>query len=243
MNKLSKIAILQSNYIPWKGVFDMIHQVDTFVFLEDVQFTKRDWRNRNQIMTPNGLQWITVPVKKAPRESKIYEVEIFNDSNWQRNHYDAFTHNYAKAPYFKDYKHILEEIYLKNIWNNLSEFNIKTTILISKVLGINTRFINSRNLSTTGKKDDKLIEICKQVGAISYLSGPAAKSYIDDEKFKESNIKLSYINYEYPEYKQLYGPFSHYVTILDLLFNCGPDSTYYIWGWREGKEGEINDKL
>jgi hypothetical protein len=243
MNKVNKVAILQSNYIPWKGVFDMINQVDTFVFFEDVQFTKRDWRTRNQIKTQNGLQWITVPVKKAPREAKIYEIEIFNDSDWQRNHYDTIIYNYAKAPYFKDYKYILEEIYLQNIWNNLSEFNIKTTMLISKILGIKTMFVNSKDLNTNGNKDDKLIEICKQLEATTYLSGPAAQSYIDDNKFKESNINLSYINYEYPEYKQMYGSFNHYVTILDLLFNCGPDSPYYIWGWKEGKESGTNDKL
>jgi hypothetical protein len=229
------VAILQSNYIPWKGVFDMINQVDIFVFFEDVQYTKRDWRTRNQIKGPNGLQWLTVPVKKAPRESKIYEIEIFNDNEWQRNHFDTLVYNYSKAPYFNEYKQVLEEIYLKKQWINLSEFNIQTTILISKILGIETKFINSKDLNSTGTKDDKLIEICKLVNATSYLSGPSAKSYISNEKFKESNIQLEYIKYEYPEYKQMYGSFYQYVTILDLLFNCGHDSPYYIWGWREGE--------
>lgn len=231
-----KVAILQSNYIPWKGVFDMINQVDSFVFFEDVQFTKRDWRTRNQIKTFNGLQWLTVPVKKARRESKIYEIEIFDEDNWQQNHYDTIVHNYSKAPFFKEYKFILDDIYLKKKWDNLSKFNIYTTKLVSNILGIKTEFINSMELKTSGIKDDKLINICKEIGATSYLSGPAAKAYIEEDKFKEANIKLEYINYDYPEYNQLNGSFTHFVSIIDMLFSCGPKSSYYIWGWRENKK-------
>ncbi|MFA5360552.1 MAG: WbqC family protein [Candidatus Paceibacterota bacterium] len=226
---MKKIAILQSNYIPWKGVFDMINQVDIFVFHEDVQYTKRDWRNRNKIKTPNGLEWLTVPVKKAPTESKIFEMEISNEVNWQRNHYNKIIQNYSKAPFLKEYHFILENIYLKNKWTNLSQFNIYTTKLIANVLGIKTEFVNSVELKTTGAKDDKVINICEKLNATHYLSGPAAKNYISEDKFKKANIELEYIKYEYPEYNQLYNGFEHQVTILDVIFNCGPDSPKYIF--------------
>lgn len=226
---MKKIAILQSNYLPWKGVFDMINQVDIFVFYEDVQYTKDDWRNRNKIKTPQGLKWLTVPVKKAPLETKIFEIEIFNGEDWQQKHYNLIKNNYIKAPYFQDYHFILEEIYLKKKWDKLSDLNIYSTKLIADVLGIKTEFINSTDLKTTGVKDDKIISICKQLNATHYLSGPAAKAYIKEDKFKNANIELEYINYEYPEYKQLYGAFEHKVTVLDVIFNCGPNSPKYIF--------------
>lgn len=143
--------------------------------------------------------------------------------------------NYGKAPFFKKYKWIIEDIYLNNKWTNLSELNIYITKLIARELGIKTEFIVSNSLDVNGTKDDRLIEICKKLGATNYLSGPAAKNYIDPKKFEKEDIKLEYIKYQYPRYKQLYEPFNHYVTILDLIFNVGPDASYYIWGWREDK--------
>ncbi len=221
---MHKCAILQSNYIPWKGVFDMINQVDTFVFLEDVDYTKRDWRTRNKIKSTNGDVWLYVPVKKAPRGTKIHQIEISQDENWQEKHYKTIVASYKKAPFFDQYAHLLEEIYLQSKWSRLSEFNIFVTKKISNLLGIKTKFINSIELGIGGCKDDKLIEICKAVGADCYLSGPAAKDYIIDDKFYNASIQLSYLNYgPYPEYKQLHGQFDHYVSILDVIFTCGPD--------------------
>lgn len=238
---MRKIGILQSNYIPWKGVFDIINQVDVFVFLEDVQYTVRDWRNRNKILTKTGTQWITVPtIHKDNRHQMICETKINNIEPWQRKHFAAFQSNYARAPYYKKYKWILDELYIKSVWDKISELNIYATILISNELGIKTKFINSIDLKTTGSKDDKLIQIIKKLDGDYYLSGPAAQNYINPHKFKSADIKLEYIKYEYPKYKQLYEPFYHNVTILDLLFNCGPDAPYYIWGWRKDRnKGEI----
>lgn len=226
---MKKIAILQSNYIPWKGVFDMMNKVDTFVFFEDVDFTKRDWRIRNKIKTPEGEIWLTIPVKKASRGTKIYEIQISQEENWQEKHYKTITQYYKKARYFEDYKWLLDKIYLEKKWENLSEFNIFSNILIAKELGIKTEFINSKNLKTSGTKDDKLIEICEKLEGNYYLSGPAAKDYINNEKFKNKNINLAYIKYEYPEYKQLYGEFNHYLSVFDVLFNCGKDAQDYIF--------------
>ena len=226
---VAKCAILQSNYIPWKGVFDMINQVDTFVFFEDVDYTKRDWRTRNKIKTANGDIWLSIPVRKSPRGTKIFQIEISPEENWQEKHYKTIVNNYKKALYFDRYHHLLEVIYLNEKWTNLSEFNIHVTKLLADTLNIKTNFINSVDLRTHGTKDDKLIEICKVVNADFYLSGPAAKNYITPEKFHRAGIELAYIDYgHYPEYKQLHGKFDHFVSVLDVLFNCGDDSMDFI---------------
>lgn len=227
---MKKIAILQSNYLPWKGVFDMIKSVDTFVFLEDVQYTQQDWRNRNKIMTQDGPKWIIVPVKNSNRNGQlICEAEIDDKTNWQRKHFNAFQLNYAKAPFFKKYKWIIEDIYLTKKWESLSEMNIYCTKLLAKEFGITTEFVSSLDLKIEGVKDDRVIDICKKLKGDYYLSGPAAKDYIVPEKFAQNNIELHYIDYDYPQYKQVYEPFNHYVTVLDVLFNCGSDAPNYIW--------------
>lgn len=229
-----KIAILQSNYIPWKGVFDMINMVDTFVFFEDVDFTKRDWRSRNKIPTPNGELWLTVPVVKSPRGTKIMDIEISQTDDWQSKHYANLRNNYIRAKFFKDFEWLLRDFYIERHWTNLSEMNIYMTKKISEILGISTAFLNSKDIPSNGSKDDKLIDICKYVGATAYLSGPAAKDYIHVDKFKDNGIGLSYIKYDtYPEYKQIYGDFNHYVSIFDVLFNCGDEAPKYIF---QGKE-------
>ena len=223
-----KVAILQSNYIPWKGVFDMIHKVDKFVFFEDVDYTKRDWRTRNSIKSANGDTMLVVPVKKSSRGTKIYEIELLNDGKWQKKHLNTIKLSYSKAKFFKDFEWVLEEIYVNHTWEKLSTFNIFVTKLLCKILKIETEFINSVDLATDGVKDEKLIEICKKVGGTHYISGPAAKDYIDDDKFKNANITLEYMDYTYPEYPQLHGDFNHYVSVLDLIFNCGPNAIEYI---------------
>lgn len=231
---MKKIAILQSNYIPWKGVFDMINMVDEFVFFEDVDYTQRDWRNRNKIPTPNGEIWLTVPVNKAERGTKIKDITINHNTDWQRKHYLTLKGNYKKAPYYKENEKLLGEIYLNHRWDKLSEMNIFITQRLSELFGINTKFTNSTDLHTDGVKDDKLIEICQKLNATHYLSGPAAKNYINNDKFKKAGITLSYMLYDnYPEYQQLYGCFNHHVSVLDVLFNCGDDAPKYIFSGRE----------
>ena len=225
---MSKVAILQSNYIPWKGEFDMINQVDKFVFFEDVDFTKRDWRTRNCIKTANGDVMLTVPVKKMPRGTKIFEIDILNDGKWQKKHHNTIKLAYSKAKHFKEFEWILDEIYVNHTWEKLSTFNIFVTKLLCEVLGVEAEFVNSVDLATEGYKDDKLLNICKKLGATHYLSGPAAKDYIDDDKFKEANVSLEYIDYSYPEYPQLHGDFNHYVSVLDLIFNCGLEAKNFI---------------
>ncbi len=232
---MKKVAMLQSNYIPWKGVFDLINKVDVFVFYDDVQYTKRDWRNRNKIRTSNGDLWLTVPVfTKGKREQIICDVEINQDSNWQEKHYNTLRLNYSKAPYFEKYKYILEDFYIKHKWKKLSEMNIYMTKEICKILNITTEFKNSVDLECFGDKNgEKVIKICNKLNCDYFINGPSSKEFMNEELFKNNNITLEYMTYDYPEYKQLHEPFCHNVTILDLLFNTGDDAPYYIWGWRK----------
>jgi len=230
---MKKIAISQPNYIPWKGVFDLINQVDVFVFLEDVQYTKADWRSRNKIITDNGTKWLSVPVNsKGKYHQMIYEAEICRKTDWQQQHFNLFRRYYRKAKYFYDYEWLLEDFYKAKSWNHISDFNMYSTKTIANLLNIKTEFISSLTLNCSGTKDDKLISICKKAGADYYLSGPAARNYIIPEKFEKENIQLKYMQYIYPDYEQVFQPFDHYVTVLDLIFNCGENAAYYIWGWR-----------
>jgi hypothetical protein len=230
-----KIAIIQSNYLPWKGYFDIINDVDCFVFLEDVQYTKNDWRNRNKLKTPNGTEWFTVPVIGGTKQ-KIYEAKIDSNQNWEKKHKKMINANYSKATYYNSYKDDIMEIYNQK-FENISELNIYSIKKICDLLNISTEFINSIEMDTDGVKENKIIDICCQLGANEYLSGPAAKNYIHEKKFRDANIKLFFKNYsDYPEYPQVWGEFSHFVSIIDLLFNCGEESSHYIWGWREKKQ-------
>lgn len=226
---MTKIAILQPCYIPWKGVFDMINSVDLFVFFDDVQFTKQDWRTRNKIKTGNGDLWLSVPVKKTLLKTNICDIQISRRINWQKKHHKSIISNYSKAPFFKEYEYLLEKIYGKTTWDSLSDFNIYTTKLLARTLGIKTNFVNSSKLNVQGKKTDRLINICKQLGSNFYISGPSAKNYIETQKFIENDIRLAYMNYEYPDYPQLFGKFNHFVTVLDVIFNCGEDAGKFIF--------------
>ncbi|MCL1945944.1 MAG: WbqC family protein [Chitinivibrionia bacterium] len=229
---MKKVAVLQSNYIPWKGYFDIISQTDEFIFYDDVQYTKHNWRNRNKIKTKNGLLWLSVPVGES-QSRLVCEVEIPNNV-WQKKHWQTIEQFYKKAPYFKEYKDFFENFYLNKIHTNLSEMNKSLTMKICKdILGIKTKFKDSRKFNLHSKKEERLLELLQKANADYYLSGPAAKDYIDERHFADKNIKLEYMDYSgYPEYPQLFGQFEHGVSILDLIFSVGKDSPYYVYGWR-----------
>jgi hypothetical protein len=225
--KLKKIAISQSNYIPWKGYFDLINIVDEFILYDDVQYTRRDWRNRNKIKTAQGLKWLTIPVDvKGKYFQKINETKI-NDKSWAVKHWQQIKHNYAKAKNFKKYKDIFEELYLNCKEEYLSEINHKFIIVINQILEIKTKIRFSSEFEMYGDQTEKLINICKQCNSKVYISGPTAKTYFDEELAKKENILVEWMNYEnYKEYEQLYPPFEHGVTILDLIFNT--DATKFM---------------
>ncbi len=230
-----KVAVIQSNYIPWKGYFDIIHDVDLFIFYDDVQFTKNDWRNRNKIKVDGGTLWLSVPVG-ADLNRTINEVKI-QDSAWAKKHFKTIEQFYLKAPGYKQYRGFFEHVYLERKWEFLSELNqflIKT--IACDFLKCRTVFDTSLNYSPVGKGLDRLLDLLKKCKADVYYSGPSAKSYIAESDFSEFGVELIWKDYsDYPEYRQQYSPFDHYVSIIDLLFNMGSDAQYYIWGWREKK--------
>lgn len=230
---MNTVAILQSNYIPWKGYFDIIHDADVFIFYDDLQFTKNDWRNRNKIKTAQGSKWLSIPVGTNANRL-ICEVEM-EDARWQRSHWDSLKQQYARSAYYKLYQALLEDVYLGRQWTNLSQLNQHLIRAISSdILKITTKFRDSREFELSGHKLDRLLDLVIQSQATCYVSGPAAKDYIDPARFDELGIELVWKDYSnYPEYSQFCPPFEHGVSILDLLFHTGPEAPWYIWGWRD----------
>lgn len=225
-----KVAINQSNYISWKGYFDMIKSVDLFILYDDVQYTRRDWRNRNKIKTPNGLKWLTIPVSvKGKYLQKIKDTTV-SDKDWNKTHLRTLKGSYSKSKHFKDVFPLVEELYKTANYATISEINFHFISGICDYLGIETDIVFSSVFDLSEeKKTDRLIDICRQANATEYISGPLAKNYIDKEKFDQFNIELTWMNYDdYPEYPQLYGNFVHKISILDLLFSCGKDSINFI---------------
>jgi len=222
-----KVAILQSNYIPWKGYFDMIAAVDEFILFDDVQFTKNDWRNRNKIKTPNGVQWLSIPVGQNINRL-VREVKL-EDNRWQAKHWATLCHSYKRAPYFEMIGTALEPFYLKLEYSYLSQLNRTLIEFVCGQLGIKTKISNSWDYTLVGGQTERLVNLCEQAGGSEYISGPSAKNYIDDSLFEKHGLKMTWFDYEgYPEYPQLWGPFEHAVSILDLLFNCGENSSRYM---------------
>ncbi len=225
---MKKIAILQSNYIPWKGYFDMINMVDTFVIYDEVQYTKNDWRNRNIIQTKQGKQWISIPCKKENLNQRIDETKICQ-ANWNKKHWQTIKTVYGKAPYFKEYEEGFKELFLNCKSNYISEINFEFIKYINELLGINTKMIFSKEINTQGDKSERLIEICRKLNADIYLSGPAAKDYLNVELFNSEKLNVEWMDYSnYKEYTQLFTPFEHCVSIIDLIFNMGKEAKYFM---------------
>ena len=227
--KDKKVAIVQSNYIPWKGYFDMIAAVDQFILYDDMQYTRRDWRNRNQIKTPQGQQWLTVPVKvKGKYFQTIRETEV-DGADWAQAHWKAIAQNYRRAPHFEEVSALFEPLYRHCQHSHLSTLNRAFIEAVCAYLSITTKISSSWDYVLVEGKTERLADLCAQANGTEYISGPAARDYIVENVFTEQGIKLSWFDYSgYPEYPQLWGEFSHGVTILDLLFNCGKDAPRYM---------------
>ena len=225
------VVILQPSYIPWRGYFDQIRRADVFVFYDDVQYDKHGWRNRNQIKTTQGKQWITIPVhsKGVTDGINIKDVRIDWSKSWRKKHLNALTFAYSKAPFFESYQPWLESVYNRED-EFLADFTISTTVELARMLGItDTRFMRSSELpDLRGDKTDRVIDVLERVGATHYICGPSASSYMEPEKFDEAGITFEYMEYNYPEYPQLHPPYDPFVTILDLLFMMGEDALSYI---------------
>ncbi|MEM6622014.1 MAG: WbqC family protein [Pseudomonadota bacterium] len=219
------IVILQSNYIPWKGYFDLMNAADEFVLFDEVQFTRRDWRNRNKVIVGGAAKWLTIPVETKGRyDVRIDEVRI-SDAGWASKHFQTLRHAYGKAPYWRDYGPKLEALYTQAAgMDHLSTVNRLFLGVMAGWLGITTPLGESSDLArTTADPGARLIEICLARGASDYLSGPAARSYIDPDAFARAGLGLHYADYTgYPEYDQGGAEFTHGVSALDLLMRLGP---------------------
>jgi hypothetical protein len=223
-----RVVILQSNYIPWKGYFDLMRFADEFVILDEVQFTQQDWRNRNVVKTQQGLQWLTIPVKASGKQT-IDEIEV-SKPNWHIRHWKTISQNLRRAAHFDRYEAELHQAFLAaGEIPLLSHINLHFLKRICEWLDIRTRITSSSEYPAPSERTERLVSICQQAKASEYVSGPAAKDYLDEERFKEAGIAVHWFDYTgYPEYPQLYGPFEHRVTVLDLILNTGPDARRYL---------------
>jgi hypothetical protein len=233
-------VILQPSYIPWRGYFHLIQKSDVFVFYDDVQYDKHGWRNRNRVKTPRGSQWLTIPVHakgNVVEHTPINHILIDWKQPWARKHRETLRQLYARAPFFSEYAAMLEQFYsLKT--ELLSDFTVEFTLAIARALGIeHTVFHRSSVLkpasSNPGSPTDRLVEILKAAGADRYISGPAAKDYLEAGKLEAAGIQLDWMVYDYPPYEQLHPPFDPFVTVLDLLFMQGRNAPAYIWDARK----------
>jgi hypothetical protein len=221
---LKRIAILQSNYLPWKGYFDLMASVDEFVLYDDMQYTRRDWRNRNRIKTPTGLQWLTVPVMVKGRYEQAIRDTRIDGTGWAESHWRSLECSYRRAPAFDTTAAWLEPLY-RCRWTHLSVLNRALIEAVCARLGVSTRLSNSWDYALTEDRSERLASICEQASAQIYVSGPAARAYLDEAVFGRRGIAVEWFDYgPYREYPQLWGAFEHQVSIVDLLFNAGADA-------------------
>ena len=222
---MKTVAVVQSSYIPWKGYFDLINSVDEFILYDDRQYTRRDWRNRNRIKAPGGPTWLTIPVMSKGRYlQRIDETYAENDS-WRSRHWSKLKQSYGRAPHFAEYAQVVEELYLGSEERRLSLVNRGFIEAVCRLLAIDTALSWSTDYSAEGSKTARLVDLCKQAGATAYLSGPTARTYLQESLFEAHGIAVRYMDYsDYPPYPQVHPPFDHHVTILDLLFHTGPEA-------------------
>lgn len=228
-----KCVILQPSYIPWRGYFHQVQKADTFVFYDDVQYDDRGWRNRNRVKTEQGTRWLTIPVYSQGVQvthTPIRDVRISWDRPWAHKHRETIRHSYGRAPHFARYAPLLEDFYGRR-GDNLADFTIELTVALAWELGLTrTRFLRSSALGVEGTKTERLLALLAAVGADHYISGPSARAYIDEEKVAAAGVTLEYMEYDYPEYEQLYPPYDPFVSVLDLLFMKGEEAGEWVWG-------------
>ena len=202
---------------------------DEFVLFDTAQYTRRDWRNRNRIKTSSGVAWLTIPVVVKGRYLQTVQETEIEDSSWNVRHWKTLSHEYAQAPHFMTYKSAIEDLYLSCHEKHLSRVNYRFLTAICDILGIKTRFSWSSDYPEFDGKTERLVEWCKLLNATDYITGPAAKDYIDESQFLRAGISLHYMDYSgYTQYRQLHPPFEQAVSILDLIFNEGPNATRFM---------------
>ena len=224
-----KVAILQSNYIPWKGYFDLIQSVDTFVIYDCVQYTKNDWRNRNQILIGGKPTWLTIPVSVKNLDQKIDETEV-SDMRWTKKHWNSIKSSYGRSNGFDRYGAVFENLYAEAQGvKSLSKINKIFIKAICSALRIDTVIRDASEFTLQEGQTERLVSLCESLGATEYVSGPAAKNYLNESCFREADIDVSWFSYEgYPVYEQNSDPFIHSVSIVDLLMSNGKDAAFYM---------------
>ena len=219
-----RVTILQPSYLPWLGFFEQMTRSDKFVLLDDVQYTRRDWRNRNRIRVRENWIWLTVPVQQKSRFSQsLLETRIDNSVSWRRKHLETLRQHYCKAPFFEKYFPRCQQVYEKD-WTFLFDLCLETINLMKEEMGIETPLLRSSEMKPGGEKTERLVSICRELGATHYLSGESGSNYIAEEDFSSQGIALEYQNYEHPVYPQRYTGFVPHLSAIDLLFNCGEQS-------------------
>ncbi len=223
------VAILQSNYVPWKGYFDLMRSVDEFILYDDVQYTRRDWRNRNRFKSPAGVRWLTIPVHVKGRYHQRIDETVVSDRGWAETHWSTLKNWYGRTPFFELYRPALEEVYLGIDESHLSLVNRRFLELLAGLLGIATPITWSTEYAARGSKTERLLSLCQAAEATSYLSGPAARDYLDEDRFHAEDIEVKWMSYAgYPTYDQIHPPFDHHVSVLDLLFHVGTMAPDYL---------------
>ena len=224
------IAIVQSSYLPWKGYFDLIRSADVFVLYDDVQFTKRDWRSRNVIKTAQGPLWLTVPVRVKGRYHQLIQDAEVAEHGWATHHWRSIELAYRRAAGFQTFAPLLQGLLEECAgMDRLSAINRHLIEHIAKALDIDTPIVESTTLGHVEGKSENLLHLCLRLGGTTYLSGPAARGYLDESIFEQAGVKVRYMDYSvYPEYPQLHPPFEHHVSIVDLLLNVGSNASQYI---------------
>jgi WbqC-like protein family len=225
-----RLAASQSNYIPWKGYFDLINGVDAFVLLDEVQYTRRDWRNRNQIKVDGEKRWLSIPVEVKGRYHQRIDETRIADASWADRHFKTLVHAYRRAPHFDEVAALLEDLYARHRDSErLSEVNAGFLHGIGEYLGIDTPVSWSTEHATRDDPSLRLLDLTLAAGADEYVSGPAAQAYLDVAAFARAGVQVSWADYSgYPEYPQGEGPFDHHVSIVDLLFNTGREAPAYM---------------
>lgn len=228
---MTTITVLQPGFLPWLGFFDQMIRSDVFVYYDDVQFDKHGWRNRNRIKTPKGPAWLTVPVRHGGLHGQsILDVEIDNSKNWTRKIIATISQNYTRSPYCKTYVSELDELLCASTWDRLVDLDLHLIELMRRWLNVSTKTVRASELGIDGTQSGRLVALCRHFGADRYLSGNAAKDYLQQDLFDEAGISVVWQDYVHPLYRQLHGDFIPYLSALDLILNLGPESPAVIRG-------------
>lgn len=219
-----RVCIHQPMYLPWCGLFDRIARSDLFILLDNAQYSKNYFINRNKIKTPRGWTWLTVPViSHGKAGQRIMDVETDGKIPWERQHWKSISVSYGKAPFFRDYEPFFSELYSSR-HERLNEVIMKTLIYLMESLAIRTKVVRSSELEVEGKKNEFILNLCRHVEADEYLSGPDGRNYLDLHQWDAAGIDVLFHDYHHPVYPQQYGAFEPNMSVIDLLFNCGYDS-------------------